>query len=223
MSRRTVEVTPELLLRAYRVGLFPMAETRRGNRLYWLDPEHRGVLPLDRFHLPRRLLRTVLRGPYTVTADSDFRAVIAACAAAGTGPGGYLDQPRHRAPVRRAAPRGPGPQRRVPARGRAGRRAVRREPGRGVLRREHVQHGARCVQGRAGAPGGPAAARRLPAARHAVRHQPPARNSARRRSRATATRRCSPPRWTKRPGGRQIARRSNRRSGMAVSRPVNAE
>ena len=85
MSRRTVEVTPDLLLRAYRVGLFPMAETRRGNRLYWLDPEHRGVLPLDRFHLPRRLERTALRGPYTVTTDSDFPAVIAACAAAGPG------------------------------------------------------------------------------------------------------------------------------------------
>ena len=85
MSRRTVEVTPELLLRAYRVGLFPMAETRRGNRLYWLDPEHRGVLPLDRFHLPRRLLRTVLRGPYQVNTDVDFPGVIAACAAAGPG------------------------------------------------------------------------------------------------------------------------------------------
>ena len=85
MSRRTVEVTPELLLRAYRVGLFPMAETRRGNRLYWLDPEHRGVLPLDGFHTPRRLLRTVLRGPYAVTADTDFAAVIAACAAAAPG------------------------------------------------------------------------------------------------------------------------------------------
>ena len=85
MSRRTVEVTPELLLRAYRVGLFPMAETRHGNRLYWLDPEHRGVLPLDRFHLPRRLLRTVLRGPYSVTADTNFPAVIAACAAAAPG------------------------------------------------------------------------------------------------------------------------------------------
>ncbi len=85
MSRRTVEVTPELLLRAYRVGLFPMAETRRGNRLYWLDPEHRGVLPLDRFHAPRRLLRTVLRGPYQVTTDGDFPAVIAACAAAKPG------------------------------------------------------------------------------------------------------------------------------------------
>ena len=80
MSRRTVEVTPELLLRAYRVGLFPMAETRRGNRLYWLDPEFRGILPLDRFHAPRRLLRTVLRGPYEVSVDQDFPAVIAACA-----------------------------------------------------------------------------------------------------------------------------------------------
>ena len=85
MSRRTMEVTPELLLRAYRVGLFPMAESRRGNRLYWLDPELRGVLPLDRFHLPRRLLRTTLRGPFQVTADRDFAAVIAGCAAAGPG------------------------------------------------------------------------------------------------------------------------------------------
>ncbi len=85
MSRRTVEVTPELLLRAYRVGLFPMAETRRSNRLYWLDPEFRGILPLDRFHAPRRLLRTVMRGPYTVTVDQDFAAVIAACATAMPG------------------------------------------------------------------------------------------------------------------------------------------
>lgn len=85
MSRRVVEVTPGLLLRAYRVGLFPMAETRRSNRLYWLDPEFRGVLPLDRFHLPRRLMRTSLRGPYQVSVDTDFPAVIAACAAAAPG------------------------------------------------------------------------------------------------------------------------------------------
>ncbi len=85
MSRRTIEVTPELMLRAYRVGLFPMAETRRGQRLYWLDPEQRGVLPLDRFHLPRRLLRTVLSGPYKVTANRAFAQVIAGCAAAAPG------------------------------------------------------------------------------------------------------------------------------------------
>jgi leucyl/phenylalanyl-tRNA--protein transferase len=85
MSRRIVEITPELMLRAYRHGLFPMAETRHGDRLYWLDPERRGVLPLDRFHLPRRLLRTVLSGPYEVTADTDFAATIAGCAAAASG------------------------------------------------------------------------------------------------------------------------------------------
>ena len=80
-----MEVTPDLLLRAYRVGLFPMAETRRGRRLYWLDPEYRGVLPLDRFHAPRRLIRTVLNGPYRVSTDQDFAAVVAGCAAAAPG------------------------------------------------------------------------------------------------------------------------------------------
>ena len=81
MSRRNVEITPDLMLRAYRAGLFPMAETRRSDRLYWLDPERRGILPLDGFHLPRRLLRTVLGGQYTVTVDRAFPAVIAGCAA----------------------------------------------------------------------------------------------------------------------------------------------
>src|SRR5450759_5350741 len=59
MSHRAIRITPELVLRAYRHGLFPMAETRAGDRLYWLDPERRGVLPLDGFHLSRRLRRTV--------------------------------------------------------------------------------------------------------------------------------------------------------------------
>ncbi len=85
MSRRAIEVTPELMLRAYRVGLFPMAETRRGQRLYWLDPELRGILPLDGFHLSKRLLRTVLSGPYEVTANRAFDRVIAGCAAAAPG------------------------------------------------------------------------------------------------------------------------------------------
>lgn len=80
MSRRTVEITAELMLRAYRHGLFPMAETRRGERLYWLDPERRGILPLDHFHLPRRLARTVLSDLYAVTVDQDFAGTIAGCA-----------------------------------------------------------------------------------------------------------------------------------------------
>jgi len=85
MSRRPVEITPDLLLRAYRAGLFPMAESRAGKRLYWLDPELRGILPLDGFHLPRRLRRTVLSGAFTVTADADFPGVIAGCAAPAPG------------------------------------------------------------------------------------------------------------------------------------------
>jgi leucyl/phenylalanyl-tRNA---protein transferase len=80
MSRRTVEITTDLMLRAYRHGLFPMAETRGGDRLYWLDPEKRGVLPLDGFHLPRRLARTVLSNAFTVTVDRDFAGTIAGCA-----------------------------------------------------------------------------------------------------------------------------------------------
>ena len=85
MSRRMIEVTPELMLRAYRVGLFPMAETRRGHRLYWLDPEQRGILPLDGFHLPRRLLRTVQSGAYEVSSNRAFASVISSCAAAAPG------------------------------------------------------------------------------------------------------------------------------------------
>ena len=74
------ELTPELLLQAYAKGFFPMAEDRRDTTLYWIDPDERGVLPLDRFHLPRRLGRTVRRGAFEVTTDRDFRAVIEHCA-----------------------------------------------------------------------------------------------------------------------------------------------
>jgi leucyl/phenylalanyl-tRNA---protein transferase len=80
MSRRSQDITADLVLRAYSIGLFPMAESRDDPRLHWLDPEMRGHLPLDGFHLPRRLLRTVVSGPYSVTADHDFRATISACA-----------------------------------------------------------------------------------------------------------------------------------------------
>jgi leucyl/phenylalanyl-tRNA--protein transferase len=80
MSRRAVEVTTDLVLRAYRHGLFPMAEGRTGDKLFWLDPIKRGVLPLDGFHLSRRLLRTVLGDTFTVTADCNFAGTIAGCA-----------------------------------------------------------------------------------------------------------------------------------------------
>jgi leucyl/phenylalanyl-tRNA--protein transferase len=80
MSRRSVEVTTDLVLRAYRHGLFPMAEGRAGDKLFWLDPIKRGILPLDGFHLSRRLLRTVLSGGFTVTVDCNFAGTIAGCA-----------------------------------------------------------------------------------------------------------------------------------------------
>jgi leucyl/phenylalanyl-tRNA--protein transferase len=81
MSRRQLEVTPDLLLRAYGAGVFPMAESRHSDRLYWLDPALRGVLPLDEgFHLPRRLRRTALSARFTVTANRDFMGVIRGCA-----------------------------------------------------------------------------------------------------------------------------------------------
>ncbi len=85
MSRRHVEITPELMLRAYRAGLFPMAEARGSDRLYWLDPEMRGVLPLEGFHLPRRLARTVLSDTFAVSCDTDFAGTIALCAAPAPG------------------------------------------------------------------------------------------------------------------------------------------
>ena len=69
MARRgagETTVTPDLVLRAYRAGLFPMAERRDADRLYWLDPDKRGIQPLDAFHLPRRLARTVLSGTFEV-------------------------------------------------------------------------------------------------------------------------------------------------------------
>lgn len=85
-SRDTlVELTPEVLLKAYACGIFPMAESAEDPALYWVEPERRGILPLDAFHLPARLAKTVRSGRYTVHCDRDFDAVIAACAEPGPG------------------------------------------------------------------------------------------------------------------------------------------
>jgi leucyl/phenylalanyl-tRNA--protein transferase len=68
------------ILDCYRRGVFPMAETRDSDDLYIIDPRARGVIPLDRFHIPRRLARTIRRDPYQVTTDAAFDAVMRACA-----------------------------------------------------------------------------------------------------------------------------------------------
>ncbi len=75
-----VAVTPEMLLRAYGLGIFPMAESRDDPRLFWVDPDTRGVIPLDAFHLSRRLARRVRSGVFEPRIDSDFSGVIQACA-----------------------------------------------------------------------------------------------------------------------------------------------
>lgn len=82
MSARPFVLTADLLLRAYRLGMFPMAESRASRSLHWLDPEARGVLPLNKFHLPRSLMKTLRSGRFSITADTQFAATIAACAAA---------------------------------------------------------------------------------------------------------------------------------------------
>lgn len=73
-------VTPELLLQAYRSGIFPMAETRDDPEIFWVDPRRRGVLPLDGFHVSRSLANRLRRDSFAVTLNRDFHGVIDGCA-----------------------------------------------------------------------------------------------------------------------------------------------
>jgi leucyl/phenylalanyl-tRNA--protein transferase len=75
-----IEITPEVLLKAYACGIFPMAENADDPALYWIEPEKRGIIPLDRFHVPSRLARTVRSDRYTVAINRDFDGVIDGCA-----------------------------------------------------------------------------------------------------------------------------------------------
>lgn len=75
------EITPDVLLKAYACGIFPMAENADDPALYWIEPEQRGILPLTGFHVPARLARTVRQTPFTVHVDRDFDGVIDGCAA----------------------------------------------------------------------------------------------------------------------------------------------
>jgi len=77
-----IEITPEVLLKAYACGIFPMAESADDPALYWIEPEKRGIIPIDRFHVPARLARTVRSDRFLVTVNRDFDGVIDGCAAA---------------------------------------------------------------------------------------------------------------------------------------------
>src|SRR3954470_13524473 len=81
-SRETafVEITPEVLLKAYACGIFPMAESAEDPALYWIEPEKRGIIPLDRFHVSSRLARTVRSDRFTITINRDFDGVLDGCA-----------------------------------------------------------------------------------------------------------------------------------------------
>ncbi len=76
------QITPEILLKAYRVGVFPMAESARSHGLHWIDPPERGVLPLHAFHVSRSLAQTVRRRVFEVRVNTAFEHVITKCAAA---------------------------------------------------------------------------------------------------------------------------------------------
>ena len=73
-------ITPELLLHAYRMGIFPMSESREDMEIFWVDPQRRGVLPLDGFHISRSLRKRILSQRFTVSVDQAFGAVLDGCA-----------------------------------------------------------------------------------------------------------------------------------------------
>ncbi|MET3854393.1 leucyl/phenylalanyl-tRNA--protein transferase [Rhizobium sp. OAE497] len=78
--RKSPGITPEILLRAYSIGLFPMAESADDPEIFWVEPELRGVIPLDDFHISKSLAKTIRRKPFDIRFNSDFDAVISACA-----------------------------------------------------------------------------------------------------------------------------------------------
>ncbi|MCW3835802.1 leucyl/phenylalanyl-tRNA--protein transferase [Sphingomonas canadensis] len=78
--RQPQQLDPELVLRAYAMGVFPMADHRTARSVYWVEPRLRGVLPLDRFHLSRSLRKTILSGRFELTVDRAFEDIIRLCA-----------------------------------------------------------------------------------------------------------------------------------------------
>lgn len=75
-----MQLTPDILIKAYAIGVFPMAESAQDPTLHWIDPDWRGILPLDDFHVPRRLRRTIRQAPYEIHVNRDFAGTMRACA-----------------------------------------------------------------------------------------------------------------------------------------------
>jgi leucyl/phenylalanyl-tRNA---protein transferase len=80
-----IDITPQVLLKAYSCGIFPMAESAEDSALYWIEPQQRGILLLDQVHVPRRLARSIRQRVYDVRIDTNFEAVIDGCATPSPG------------------------------------------------------------------------------------------------------------------------------------------
>jgi len=88
-----MKLAPETVLSAYAAGVFPMSESADDPEIFWVEPDHRGVLPLDAMHIPKRLARTIRQEPFQVRCDSDFQGVIDRCAqTAGDRPETWINQ-----------------------------------------------------------------------------------------------------------------------------------
>lgn len=87
MARQTdpfsVEITPELIIRAYRAGIFPMAEDAADNDLFWVSPDMRGIIPLDQFHASKSLRKAMRKSGWTIAVDTDWDGIIDGCATVG--------------------------------------------------------------------------------------------------------------------------------------------
>jgi leucyl/phenylalanyl-tRNA---protein transferase len=87
MARRNdpfdIEITPELIVRAYRAGIFPMSENAQSSDVFWVSPEQRGIIPLDGFVASSSLRKAIRKSPFTIRVDTDFDAIIEGCATVG--------------------------------------------------------------------------------------------------------------------------------------------
>ncbi|MEM7619295.1 MAG: leucyl/phenylalanyl-tRNA--protein transferase [Pseudomonadota bacterium] len=79
------EITPHVLLKAYGCGIFPMAESANDTALYWIEPERRGIIPLDNIHIPKRLTKTIKQMKFDIRIDHDFHGVIDGCSSPHAG------------------------------------------------------------------------------------------------------------------------------------------
>lgn len=87
MARRNdpfdIEITPELIVRAYRAGIFPMAEDAADEDLFWVSPEWRGIMPIQGFHASKSLRKAMRKSGWTIKVDTDWDAIIEGCASVG--------------------------------------------------------------------------------------------------------------------------------------------